>query len=71
MKKNEFLGELSKIFERKINEKTNLDKEIFDSLKVLELIALKESKFKKVNIKPDEYLKCKSISQLIKLFKVK
>lgn len=71
MKKNEFLSELSKIFEKKIDEKTNLDKLIFDSLKVLELIALKESKFKKLNIKPNEYLQCKSISQIIKLFKVK
>jgi|TARA_B100000579_G_C22826194_1_gene853269 acyl carrier protein len=70
MKKNEFLNELSKIFEKKINEKTGLDQLNFDSLKVLELISLKESKFKKLKINPDQYLKCRSISEILKLFKI-
>jgi acyl carrier protein len=72
MKKKLFLKELSSIFDKKkVDEKDNLMNLGLDSIKVLELIAFKESKFKSIKINPSEYLKCKSISDLIKIFKIK
>ena len=72
MKKKDFLNELANIFEKKkITETDSLEKLGFDSLKILELIAFQESKFKKVNINPSDYNKCKKVSDLIKLFRIK
>ena len=72
MKKNVFLEELKKIFEKnKILENDSLSKLDFDSLKILELISFKENRFKNLNIKPSDYLKCKKVSDLIKLFKIR
>lgn len=72
MKKKDFLNELANIFEKKkITETDSLEKLDFDSLKILELIAFQESKFKKVNINPSDYNKCKKVSDLIKLFRIK
>ena len=72
MKKNQFLDELKIIFEvKKIDQNTKLDNLNFDSLVLLELIALKEAKFKNLKIKPLDFDNCKKISDLIKLFKVK
>lgn len=70
MIKTEFLKELSVILEKKVTEKSNLDKASLDSIKILELISFKEKKFKNLKIKPDEYLKCKTVLDLIKLFKI-
>ena len=70
MIKTEFIKELSIILEKKITEKSNLDKADLDSIKVLELISFKEKKFKNLKIKPDAYLKCKSVLDIIKLFKI-
>ncbi len=68
MNKLKFLQELSKIFEIKVNEKSSLQDVNFDSLKILDLIALKESKFKNLKINPDEYIKCSNIKDIVKLF---
>ena len=68
MNKLKFLQELSKIFEMKVNEKSSLQDVNFDSLKILDLIALKESKFKNLKINPDEYIKCSNIKDITKLF---
>ena len=50
---------------------SDLGKLNFDSLKILELIALKETKFKKLKVNPEEFQNCNKISDIIKLFKVK
>ncbi len=72
MKKNQFLDELKIIFEvKKIDENLKLEKLNYDSLKLLELIAFKENKFKNLKIKPSDFESCKKISDLIKLFKIK
>ena len=72
MKLNELLEQLKFIFEvKKIDQNMNLEKLNFDSLKILELIALKETKFKKLRINPEEFQKCNKVSDIIKLFKVK
>ena len=52
MKKNVFLEELKKIFEKnKILENDSLSKLDFDSLKILELISFKENRFKNLKIR--------------------
>ena len=71
MDKKKIIKDLSKIFSKKVSEKDNLVDLDFDSLKILELISYKEKYFKKIDIKPDKYTKCKNISDLIKLFKIK
>jgi len=72
MKKNQFLDELKIIFEvKKIDQNSSLEKLNYDSLKLLELIAFKEAKFKTLKIKPSDFENCKKISDLIKLFKIK
>ena len=72
MKKNQFLEELKIIFEvKKIDQNLKLEDLYFDSLKLLELIAFKEAKFKKLKIKPSDFENCKKISDLVKLFKIK
>ena len=72
MKLNQFLKQLKYIFEiKKIDQNMDLEKLNFDSLKILELIALKESKFKKLKINLNEFQHCKKIIDIIKLFKVK
>lgn len=72
MKKNQFLNELKIIFEvKKIDPDLKLEKLNYDSLKLLELIAFKEDKFKTLKIKPRDFENCKKISDLIKLFKIK
>lgn len=72
MNKDQLLNELKYIFEKKeINENMNLEKLNFDSLKILELIALKETKFKNLKIKPIELHNCKKVIDIVKLFKVK
>lgn len=72
MKKNQFLDELKIIFEvKKIDQNLKLEDLYFDSLKLLELIAFKEGKFKKLKIKPSDFENCKKISDLVKLFKIK
>ena len=71
MDKKKILKDLGKIFSKKVSEKDNLVDLDFDSLIILELISYKEKYFKKIDIKPDKYIKCKNISDLIKLFKIK
>ena len=72
MKLNELLKHLKQIFEvKKLNQNMDLEKLNFDSLKILELIALKESKFKNLKIDLNEFQNCNKISDIIKLFKVK
>ena len=72
MKLNELLEQLKIIFEvKKIDPNMDLGKLNFDSLKILELIALKETKFKKLKVNPEEFQNCNKISDIIKLFKVK
>ena len=71
MDKKKILKDLGKLFSKKVTEKNTLVDLDFDSLRILELISYKEKYFKKINIKPDQYTKCKNISDLIKLFKIK
>ena len=72
MKKNQFLEELKIIFEvKKIDQNSKLANLNFDSLILLELIAFKEAKFKKLKIQPIDFENCKKISDLIELFKIK
>jgi acyl carrier protein len=72
MNKEQLLKELKYIFEiKEINEKMNLEKLNFDSLKILELISLKETKFKNLKIKPADFHNCKRVIDIVKLFKVK
>jgi acyl carrier protein len=72
MKKKQFFKELQKIFEIKknLNEEMLLSDINFDSLKILEMITLKEMYFKKLNIKPSDYNKCKKVKDLVKIFKI-
>ena len=70
MKKNKLLDELKQIFEiKKIDENMNLEELNFDSLKILELIALKETKFKNLKIKPTEFYNCQKVADILKLFR--
>tara|TARA_B100001057_G_C22816662_1_gene937697 strand:- start:1132 stop:1350 length:219 start_codon:yes stop_codon:yes gene_type:complete len=72
MKLNDLLKHLKQIFEiKKINQDMKLEKLNFDSLKILELIALKELKFKKLKIDLNEFQNCNKVSDIVKLFKVK
>ena len=72
MNKEQLLKELKYIFEiKEINEKMNLEKLNFDSLKILELISLKETKFKNLKVKPTDFHNCKRVIDIVKLFKVK
>lgn len=72
MNKKQLLKELERIFEKKeIKENTSLDKLNFDSLKILELIAFKEIKFKNLKIKPIDFYDCKKVIDIVKLLKVK
>ena len=72
MNKKQLLKELERIFEKKkIKENTSLDKLNFDSLKILELIAFKEIKFKNLKIKPIDFYNCKKVIDIVKLLKVR
>lgn len=72
MEKKKLLNELKNVFEvKKIDEKMNLNQLDIDSLKILNLIALKETKFKNLNIKPIEFHNCKTVMDILKLFKIK
>lgn len=72
MNKKQLLKELECIFEKKkIKENTSLDKLNFDSLKILELIAFKEIKFKNLKIKPIDFYNCKKVIDIVKLLKVR
>ena len=72
MKKKQFLIEMQNIFEvKKIEENMPLDYKNFDSLKILELISFKEKHFQQLNISPSDYIKCKKISDFVKMFKIK
>ena len=72
MKKEALLNELKFIFQiKKIDETMSLEKLNFDSLNILDLIALKETKFKNLKIKPTEFHNCKKVIDIVKLFKVK
>tara|TARA_Y100000768_G_scaffold330250_1_gene268871 strand:- start:3337 stop:3552 length:216 start_codon:yes stop_codon:yes gene_type:complete len=68
MDKKKFLASLNKIFERKVSESTPLNTLNFDSLKILDLIALKESKFKNSKINPEDYIKCINVKDILNLF---
>ena len=68
MDKKKFLTNLNRIFECKVKENTSLHTLNFDSLKVLDLISLKESKFKNLKINPEDYIKCTNIRDILNLF---
>jgi len=71
MRKKIFLNNLEKIFEIKKNslsEKTSLGNIEWDSLKVLELMALSDANFK-IKASPDRINKCKTFGDIIKLYK--
>ena len=72
MKKNDFFKHLSLILQtkEKFKDSSKLSDFNLDSLVVLELIAFKEKYLKKLKINPNQYLKCKTIKDLLNLFKV-
>ena len=72
MNKIKLLQSFQKIFEKKkIKEKDNLEKIGLDSLKMLEIMAFNDEKFNKLKISPDNNRKCKTIKDLMKLYKLK
>jgi|TARA_B100001094_G_C18193114_1_gene808671 acyl carrier protein len=72
MNKIKLLQSFQKIFEKKkIKEKDNLEKIGLDSLKMLEIMAFNDEKFNKLKISPDNIRKCKTIKDLMKLYKLK
>lgn len=72
MIRKDFIKELQKIFdEKKIDEKTKLSNLNFDSLKTLEILSFADSNFSKLNIDANKLNKCKNISDLVKIFKIK
>ncbi len=72
MKKEKFIVAMADILqaEETINEKTKLENFNYDSLVILELIVLKEKEFPSLNIDPDKFIDCKTIKDLMKLFKI-
>ena len=72
MKYSEFISELSKIFEKKIiSEKTQLSKLNFDSLKILEILALADKKFVNLKIDVNKLYDSKNIKDIIRMFNIK
>ena len=72
MNKTELIKAFQKIFEKKkITESDNLDKIGLDSLKMLEIMAFNDESFSKLKISPDNIRKCKTIKDLLKLYKLK
>ncbi len=72
MSKTELIKTFQKIFEKKkITESDNLDKIGLDSLKMLEIMAFNDESFSKLKISPDNIRKCKTIKDLLKLYKLK
>ena len=53
-----------------LSSKTKLEKYDFDSLTVLELIAINEQYFSNIEILPDKYLESETVGDLLKLFKI-
>lgn len=63
----QYISLLNKVFEKKINLKDNLEKIGFDSLKILEVMALNDKNFKNIKISPDKLAKCKTVGDIVKL----
>jgi|TARA_B100002052_G_C15697656_1_gene513597 acyl carrier protein len=72
MKKEKFIVAIADILqaEETINEKTKLEDFNYDSLVILELIVLKEKEFPSLKIDPDKFTDCKTVKDLMKLFKI-
>lgn len=72
MKQNEFLKKLEKIFEKnKLTKNSSLSNLNFDSLKILEILSFADNEFTDIKIDANKLTKCKSINDLIKIFKIK
>ena len=67
MKKQTFLIELAKVFKKKSLNKNDSVKEL-DSLNFLELMKFSNTNFKDFDFPIDEYRKCKTINDLIRLY---
>ena len=67
MKEKTFLLELAKVFKKKSISKKDSIKEL-DSLNFLELMEFSNTNFKDFDFPVDEYRKCKTINDLIKLY---
>tara|TARA_B100000795_G_C22550511_1_gene342326 strand:- start:337 stop:558 length:222 start_codon:yes stop_codon:yes gene_type:complete len=72
MDKKSFIKLLAEILQTKdtLSAKSKLEKYDFDSLTVLELIAINEQYFSNVDILPDSYLQCENVEDLLKLFQI-
>ena len=69
MKKKDFLDNLAKILEKKtVAETSKLSDLEFDSLNALDLMTFNDINFKDLNISTDEFEKCKTVKDLIKLY---
>ena len=67
MKKKDFFKKLAKIFKKKsIGENDRVEE--LDSLNFLDFIEFTDSNFKNFNFPVNEFRKCKTIGDLIKLF---
>lgn len=72
MNKLELFKHFEKIFEKKnLKENDKLEKIGLDSLKMLEIMAFNDEYFNKLKISPEKINKCKSLKDLIRLYKVK
>lgn len=72
MKQNEFLKKLEKIFEKnKLTKNSSLSNLNFDSLKILEILSFADNEFTDIKIDANKLTNCKSINDLIKIFKIK
>ena len=67
MEEKLFLLDLAKVFKKKSLSKNDSIKEL-DSLNFLELMEFSNMNFKDFDFPVDEYRKCKTIKDLIKLY---
>jgi hypothetical protein len=67
MKKKTFLAELAKVFKKKKLATSDSINEL-DSLNFLELMEFSNTNFKDFDFPIDDYKKCKTINDLIKLY---
>jgi len=72
MNKIELIKSFEIIFEKKkLKDSDNLEKIGLDSLKMLEIMAFNDQNFNKLKISPEKINKCKTLKDLLRLYKTK